>query len=125
MSEAHEKTRIRQLEDAGAHWEHKYANARQYNRSLEERIGTLTAEVMHYTTGTPHPLEAELEKIKTLWHEASSTVRLQGIRIRELEAELAISKGREEGKQRIIEQLEASLRDALTRTSLETEGEQG
>ena len=42
-----------------------------------------------------------------------------------LEAELAIYKGREEGKQRIIEQLEASLRDALTRTSLETKGEQG
>src|ERR1700749_201229 len=39
---------------------------------------------------------------------------------RSLETELAISKGREDGKQRSIEQLEASLRDALTRTSLET-----
>jgi hypothetical protein len=41
MSEAHEKTRIRQLEDAAAHWEHKYANARQYNRNLEARIAQL------------------------------------------------------------------------------------
>jgi hypothetical protein len=41
MSEAHEKTRIRQLEDAAAHWEHKYANARQYNRNLEGRIREL------------------------------------------------------------------------------------
>ena len=46
-------------------------------------------------------------------------------RIEKLEAELAISKGREDGKQRIIEQLEASLRDALTRTAAETKGEQG
>jgi hypothetical protein len=43
MSEAHEKTRIRQLEDAAAHWEHKYANARQYNRNLEVRIEQLEA----------------------------------------------------------------------------------
>ena len=43
MSEAHEKTRIRQLEDAAAHWEHKYANARQYNRNLEERNQRLEA----------------------------------------------------------------------------------
>src|ERR1700753_3282632 len=43
MSEAHEKTRIRQLEDAVAHWEHKYANARQYNRNLEERNQKLEA----------------------------------------------------------------------------------
>jgi predicted nucleic acid-binding Zn-ribbon protein len=41
MSEAHEKTRIRQLEDAAAHWEHKYTNARQYNRNLEERCKAL------------------------------------------------------------------------------------
>jgi hypothetical protein len=37
VSEAHENTRIRQLTDAAAHWEHKYTNARQYNRNLEER----------------------------------------------------------------------------------------
>ena len=43
MSEAHENTRIRQLTDAAAHWEHKYANARQYNRNLEERIRELEA----------------------------------------------------------------------------------
>jgi hypothetical protein len=43
MSEAHEKTRIRQLEDAAAHWEHKYVNARQYNRNLEERCQKLEA----------------------------------------------------------------------------------
>ena len=43
MNEAHEKTRIRQLEDAAAHWEHKYANARQYNRNLEERCQKLEA----------------------------------------------------------------------------------
>jgi len=44
MSEAHEKTRIRQLEDAAAHWEHKYATARQYNRNLEERNQKLEAQ---------------------------------------------------------------------------------
>lgn len=45
MSEAHENTRIRQLEDAAAHWEHKYVNARQYNRNLEERNQKLEAEL--------------------------------------------------------------------------------
>jgi hypothetical protein len=43
MESAHEKTRIRQLEDAAAHWEHKYTNARQYNRNLEERNKQLEA----------------------------------------------------------------------------------
>jgi len=43
MESAHEKTRIRQLEDSAAHWEHKYANARQYNRNLEERCQQLEA----------------------------------------------------------------------------------
>ena len=43
MSEAHEKTRIRHLEDAAAHWEHKYSNARQYNRNLETRNQQLEA----------------------------------------------------------------------------------
>jgi hypothetical protein len=51
MSEAHEKTRIRQLEDAAAHWEHKYANARQYNRNLEERIAKLEAALRKIAVG--------------------------------------------------------------------------
>ncbi len=51
MSEAHEKTRIRQLEDAAAHWEHKYANARQYNRNLEERCRALEKELRSLMDG--------------------------------------------------------------------------
>lgn len=47
MSEAHENTRIRQLTDAAAHWEHKYSNARQYNRNLEERNQKLEAALLH------------------------------------------------------------------------------
>jgi hypothetical protein len=35
--------RIRHLEDAAAHWEHKYSNARQYNRNLETRNQQLEA----------------------------------------------------------------------------------
>lgn len=37
------EARIRQIEDAAAHWEHKYVNARQYNRNLEERCAKLEA----------------------------------------------------------------------------------
>ena len=51
MSEAHEKTRIRQSEDAAAHWEHKYANARQYNRNLEERNQRLEAALREIAAG--------------------------------------------------------------------------
>ena len=34
--------------------------------ALEARCATLTAEVMHYTAGTPHPLEAENEWLMSL-----------------------------------------------------------
>jgi hypothetical protein len=60
MSEAHEKTRIRQLEDAAAHWEHKYTNARQYNRNLEERIRELEAALRGLYTAQvndTHPID--------------------------------------------------------------------
>ena len=68
MSEAHEKTRIRQLEDAAAHWEHKYANARQYNRNLEERCQKLEAALQseidiieHHDRGSTHYAGCELD----------------------------------------------------------------
>ena len=32
-------------------------------RELETRVSTLTAEVMHYTAGTPHPRVAQLEAL--------------------------------------------------------------
>jgi hypothetical protein len=48
----HEKTRIRQLEDAAAHWEHKYSNARQYNRNLEDRIRALEAALRSIAANT-------------------------------------------------------------------------
>lgn len=63
MSDAHEKTRIRQLEDAAAHWEHKYVNARQYNRNLEERCQKLEAalrKIAAYSPGDLRPLEDEI-----------------------------------------------------------------
>ena len=120
MSEAHEKTRIRQLEDAAKHWEHKYANARQYNRNLEDRN---------------KELEAQLERCRSANVYDGNAHR----RVSELEDELAISKGREEGKQLVINQLEAALKEAdLQRDSwkriaecglgisqTETKGEQG
>src|ERR1700761_6923475 len=77
MESAHEKTRIRQLEDAAAHWEHKYANARQYNRNLEERC---------------QKLEAELKDAKFYLGENSTLfddLRHQTSKVKELEAALA------------------------------------
>ena len=93
MSEAHENTRIRQLTDAAAHWEHKYANARQYNRNLEDRN---------------KELESQLERCRAANVYDGNAHR----RVSELETELAISKGREEGKQLVIDQLEAALKAA-------------
>ena len=107
MSEAHEKTRIRQLTDAAAHWEHKYANARQYNRNLEDRN---------------KELEAQLERCRAANVYDGNAHR----RVSEIETELAISKGREEGKQLVIDQLEATLKEAeLQRDSWKRIAESG
>ena len=46
------------------------------------------------------------------WREDTGNIVVSADRIRELEAELAISKGREEGKQLVIDQLEATLKEA-------------
>ena len=97
MSEAHEKTRIRQLEDAAAHWEYKYANARQYNRNLEERN---------------KELEAQNAALLADVNQDEGYERLK-VRVSEIETELAISKGREEGKQLVINQIEAALKEMI------------
>jgi hypothetical protein len=70
MSEAHEKTRIRQLEDAAAHWEHKYANARQYNRNLEERNQKLEAALRKYGIHTLACASLHSERCDCGWTEA-------------------------------------------------------
>jgi hypothetical protein len=71
VSEAHEKTRIRQLEDAAAHWEHKYTNARQYNRNLEARIGKLEAALRSVLTladiDKPVDADALADKVRAAW----------------------------------------------------------
>jgi hypothetical protein len=66
MNEAHEKTRIRQLEDAAAHWEHKYANARQYNRNLEERCQKLEA-VLREMLASCGPYRSENSLERPMW----------------------------------------------------------
>ena len=110
MSEAHEKTRIRQLTDAAAHWEHKYANARQYNRNLEERN---------------KELEAQNAALLADVNQDEGYERLK-VRVSEIETELAISKGREEGKQLVINQIEAALKEAeLQRDSWKRIAESG
>lgn len=86
MSEAHEKTRIRQLEDAAAHWEHKYANARQYNRNLEERNQRLEAALLmiqgghwrgdlnEYIAGVLTPSETDGECQEHDWRDARNEI---------------------------------------------------
>jgi hypothetical protein len=70
-SEAHEKTRIRQLEDAATHWEHKYTNARQYNRNLEERNKQLEAALREIidgqTSGCKHQGTKTRDPYGTYW----------------------------------------------------------
>lgn len=77
MNEAHEKTRIRQLEDAAAHWEHKYANARQYNRNLEERGQKLEAALRDTLSGN-YPTPARYDEIRALVATAETPVCKHG-----------------------------------------------
>jgi hypothetical protein len=38
--------------------------------ALQSRVATLTAEVMHYTSGTPHPLQSQVDALRAVLAES-------------------------------------------------------